>query len=153
VLGTYYLTKAKVGSKGEHRVYKDFVEIDNNLRFNNLKESAVIAVPLSMYGDKFAADIEAGYKYVVTTVGRVIFNNVLPSTFAYLNEVNEAAFDAIPSKYLVKSADELEAKFKELETEFTPFKKGNIHRIIEVVYERYPENIAEVLDGLKALGF
>jgi len=113
----------------------------------------MIAVPLAMYAEKFDAEIKAGYKYLITTVGRIIVNNKMPKTFPYLNEVNEKAFKVLDSKYLVKSIEDLEGKFKELEDSFEPFKKGNIHRIIEVVFERYPEDIAQVLDDLKDLGF
>jgi len=153
VLGTYFLTKLKLGSKGERRIYKDWTDIENNLKFHNLEERAMIAVPLAMYAEKFDAEIKAGYKYLITTVGRIIINNKMPKTFPYLNEVNEKAFKVLDSKYLVKSIEDLEGKFKELEDSFEPFKKGNIHRIIEVVFERYPEDIAQVLDDLKDLGF
>jgi DNA-directed RNA polymerase subunit beta' len=93
------------------------VDIDNNLRFHNLKESAIIAIPLTMFEEKFAADIEAGYKYLITTVGRVILNTKLPAQFPYLNEVNASALKAIPAKYLVKSAADLEKAFKEMPAE------------------------------------
>ena len=97
-LGTYYLTKVKSGQKGELKVYRNMNDIDNAIRFGNLDTHAVIAIPTSMYPTKFAADIKAGYKYVVTSVGRVILNDALPTSFPYLNEIDEKSFKAINSK-------------------------------------------------------
>jgi DNA-directed RNA polymerase subunit beta' len=89
VLGTYYLTKVKEGSVGEYRVLKDYNEMEEHLRFKNIKESSVVAIPLTMYKDKFAADIKAGYKYLITSVGRIIINDKLPKSFTYLSNVSE----------------------------------------------------------------
>ena len=97
-LGTYYLTKVKADKVGEHRVYRNMNDINNAMKFGNLDAHAVIAVPLTMYADKFAADIKAGYKYLVTSVGRVILNDVPPTTFPFLNETTENSFKGIDSK-------------------------------------------------------
>ena len=75
VLGAYYLTVEKAGALGEGRVFKDPDEV-------------VLAY------DSKAVDIHAKIKVrysvgniVETTVGRVIFNSVIPREVAYVNHV------------------------------------------------------------------
>ncbi|MBI4970526.1 MAG: DNA-directed RNA polymerase subunit beta', partial [Candidatus Omnitrophica bacterium] len=74
VLGVYYLTKLREGEKGE------------GLIFSN-KEEALVA-----YSDREIA-LQAKCKYrlpsgdiIETTLGRIIFNGILPAGFRYVNE-------------------------------------------------------------------
>ncbi|RKY41276.1 MAG: DNA-directed RNA polymerase subunit beta' [Candidatus Makaraimicrobium thalassicum] len=73
VLGAYYLTKQKSGVKGEGKVFGD-------------KEEVIMACQNEEV-DKFAKiKVRIGEKFIETTVGRIIFNDILPDGMPYYNE-------------------------------------------------------------------
>lgn len=74
VLGVYYLTKGKHGSKGEKKSFSSAEEVI--IAFNNdiIDLHANITVRINNQSIK-------------TTTGRVIFNQILPDELGYLNEV------------------------------------------------------------------
>jgi DNA-directed RNA polymerase subunit beta' len=152
VLGMYYLTIVGDISTDKINVYDDVTKIENDVLFKNLTIHSPIIVSTNTYADKFKADIADGYKYFVTTVGRIILNNTLPSTFPYINEVDEKSLLALPSLYMAKKSSDLEKILLNVE-KLSPFKKNDIHRIVESVFERYPEEVAITLDAMKEIGF
>ncbi len=56
-------------------------------------------------------DPEFENKYLLTTVGKVIFNDMFPSDFPFINEISDANFAHTPSKYFV-TIDELYKKIE-----------------------------------------
>ena len=85
VLGNYYLTLERPHEKGQGKVFKDSKEA--LLAFENKEISlhAVIGLRASSLGN---APLTEAQKegYLITTVGKLIFNEILPKSFAYLNE-------------------------------------------------------------------
>ncbi len=153
VLGTYYLTKVKAGLAGGNQVYKSIIDIKNLISLNKLSVHAIIALPISVMAAKFKHEKEHGYKYFVTTVGRLLLNEKLPEDFTYINEVNSSAFNSLDKKYLAKDASELVEIFNNFASYVKPFKKAQLANIIENVFEKKADDIAYVLDAVKALGF
>jgi DNA-directed RNA polymerase subunit beta' len=152
VLGIYYLTRVGKLFNDEVKVYDNFEKIKSDLLFKEVDIHSIIAVTTKTYADKFKADIKDGKKYFITTVGRIIMNNTLPETFPYLNEVDEKSLLALPGIYLTDKAANIEKIVKNIET-LSPFKKNDIHRIVESVFERYPEDVSTTLDAMKEIGF
>lgn len=76
VLGSYYLTIEKNGALGEGSVFKDTTEAIMAYRNNQAELHARIKV---RYGDEG--------KLLETTVGRLIFNEVIPQELGYFNKV------------------------------------------------------------------
>ena len=73
VLGVYYLTKVKIGAKGEGKVFSS--------------PSEVIMAYQNEAVDKFAKiKVRIGDEMMDTTVGRVIFNNILPEGMPYYDK-------------------------------------------------------------------
>ena len=85
VLGNYYLTLERPHEKGQGKIFKDTKEA--LLAFENKEISlhAVIAIRGSSLGNAPITD-EQKEGYLLTTVGKLIFNEILPKSFAYLNE-------------------------------------------------------------------
>ena len=54
-----------------------------------------IAIPARALNKTSFTD-EQQKQYLLTTVGKVIFNNMFPSDFPFLNEVSAANFQATP---------------------------------------------------------
>jgi len=76
VLGCYYLTQEKAGSKGEGRVFSDEEEVEIALYDREIDIHAKIKVRV----DK---------EYIETTAGRIIFNKILPKGMKGVNRALE----------------------------------------------------------------
>ena len=84
VLGLYYITKPRAGAKGEGMKFygPEEVIIAYNERRVDLHAKISIRLPKDM------TDLSKGYRiFDNTTVGRVIFNQVVPSEVGYINEL------------------------------------------------------------------
>ncbi len=83
VLGLYYITKEREGAKGQGMVFYGPEEaiIANNEGRAALQAKVKVRLP------KVMADPSQGYEIVDTTVGRIIFNQVVPKEAGYINEV------------------------------------------------------------------
>ena len=46
-------------------------------------------------------------KYLLTTVGKVIFNSMFPEDFPYLNEVSKENFEATPDRYFLEMGQDV----------------------------------------------
>jgi DNA-directed RNA polymerase subunit beta' len=90
VLGVYYLTMIRDGRKGEGRVFADFDEVEAVYALGLLDIHAKIKVFVPTYlneqGQRFA-DEKPRRRLIETSVGRVLFNNILPEQMRFVNEV------------------------------------------------------------------
>ena len=92
-------------------------------------------------------------KYLVTTLGKLIFNDMFPSDFPYLNEVNEDSFRITPDKFFLSSGENIKERIAQMPLN-RDFKKKDLEIIVKEIFERYnPDKTAEILDNIKDLGF
>ena len=85
VLGNYYLTLEREGATGEGRVFRDSDEAIN--RLSNWSRTSYIRVVVqagSLNNPTFTE--EQNSNYLTTIIGKIIFNEILPESFAYINE-------------------------------------------------------------------
>jgi len=75
VLGCYYLTSLKSGAKGEGQVFGSFEEAEQVYNLDMIALGAEIDVSVPENGERLK-----------TTVGRIIFNSVLPKEMGFVNE-------------------------------------------------------------------
>lgn len=153
VLGIYYLTKSSPNVLGSNHYYSSSSDIYNLLILDKLNIHAHVILPLKEFEDKFKTEILEGYKYLFTTVGRILFNGVLPKDFVYINDIEDFESSKINKKYLIKSSGHFDKKFEEFNFSFKPFNKEKLTRIIEGVFDQKREDIVDVLDAIKNLGF
>jgi len=91
--------------------------------------------------------------YLVTSVGKIIFNDILPLEFPYLNEASKTSFEGLDPKYIAKSGTDIREYIKGLEIP-SPFKKGDFPRLINEVFNRFKTSeTSKMLDKLKDFGF
>ena len=92
-------------------------------------------------------------KYLLTTVGKIIFNNMFPEDFPFLNEVSNENFSATPDKYFLEMGKDVKEAIRNLP--ITPaFKKKDLGKIIGEIFKRYStEKTSEILDEIKDMGF
>ncbi|MBL7073275.1 MAG: DNA-directed RNA polymerase subunit beta' [Candidatus Omnitrophica bacterium] len=85
VLGAYYLTKKKSGVKGEGKIFSDGDEVIMAYQNEEVDKFALVKVRID--GD-----------ILETTVGRIIFNDILPKGLPYYNEpMNKKAVSRVIS--------------------------------------------------------
>ena len=132
VLGCYYLTKSKVGAKGEGRVFGNFDDVLLALEAGELETLTPIRLRISgelldLTVSRDDQDVihsevqQVDKKIISTTVGRVLFNNALPAEFPFVNGL---------------------------------LKKKGLGLLVQYGYRRFGlEKTVMMLDGLKNLGF
>ena len=91
---------------------------------------------------------------MITTVGKIIFNEIMPPEFPYLNEPTDFNLTVqTPDKYFVEVGTDIPAHIKEQEL-VLPFKKKNLGNIIAEVFKRFKvKETSKMLDRMKDLGY
>ncbi len=105
----------------------------------------------SLHKDGFTE--EQNKRLLVTSVGKVIFNQIFPSDFPYLNEAFAEDFQGTPDKYFLAPGTDVKEYFAKTPV-LRDLKKKNLGAVVAEVYRRYHiEHTSEVLDKIKDLGF
>ena len=96
---------------------------------------------------------EQNKKYLLTTVGKVIFNNMFPTDFPFLNEVSAENFVATPERFFLEMGKDVKEAIKAMPVT-AAFKKKDLGKIIGEIFKRYStEKTSEILDQIKDMGF
>jgi DNA-directed RNA polymerase subunit beta' len=153
VLGNYYLTIEKEGLPGEGRVFKDQNECLMSYERREITLHTRIAIPVASFRHKLFPDSYMD-KYLVTTPGKLIFNEIFPDTFQYINDDSkENAEGVTPSKYFLDKGTNIKEAIKEMPI-LKPFAKKTLTNLIAQIYKRYQTTETSImLDKLKDLGF
>ena len=153
VLGNYYITMEKVGEDGEGRVFRNSNEALMAYERREITLHTRIALPVDSFRHKLFTESQKG-KYLVTTVGKIKFNEILPDTFAYINEPTDENINNItPNKYFLEKGTNIPEAIKEMPL-VKPFAKGTLEKVIAQVFKRYKTTeTSSMLDKLKDLGF
>ena len=153
VLGNYYITMEKAGLPGEGRVFMDSNEALMAYERREITLHTRIAIPVSSFRHKVFLD-EQKDKYLVTTPGKLLFNEILPDSFAYLNEPSDANItNMTPNKYFLPKGANIKEEIGKMEI-VKPFAKGTLESIIAQTFKRYKTTETSImLDRLKDLGF
>ncbi len=153
VIGNYYLTQEKAGEDGEGRVFKDSNEALMAYERREITLHTRIAIPVDSFKYKLFTETQKG-KYLVTTVGKLKFNEILPDSFAFINEPTLDNIQNItPNKYFIEKGENIPERIKEMPL-VKPFAKGILESIIAQIFKRYKTTETSVmLDKMKDLGF
>jgi len=180
VLGNYYLTmeetKAEFFAEAERlrslgdevsaqlwetygmsegRVYKDIDEV--LLAYNNGQTHlhTRVALKASALNKSFFTE-EQNEKYLITTVGKIIFNQMFPSDFPFVNEVGKDSDwnKRTPDSCFVGYGTDIPAYIANMPVR-EPLKKKDIGKVIAEVYQRYGNegNTHVYFDMIKDNGF
>ncbi|MFC3885285.1 DNA-directed RNA polymerase subunit beta' [Bacillus songklensis] len=153
VLGNYYLTLEREGAVGEGMVFKDTNEALLAYQNGYVHLHTRVAVHAgSLHNETFTE--EQNQQLLVTTVGKLVFNEILPKSFPYINEPTKLNLEVkTPEKYFIdKGADVKE--FIKGQPIIDPFKKKILGNIIAEVFKRFKiTETSKMLDRMKDLGF
>ena len=153
VIGNYYITMEKAGDMGEGRVFKNDNEALMAYERGEVTLHARIAIPVNSFRHKLFAESQRD-KYLVTTVGKLKFNEILPDTYAYINEPTSENITGItPAKFFLKMGTNIPEEIKKMPL-VEAFNKTTLEKIIAQVFKRYKTTETSImLDKLKDLGF
>ncbi|MGL4372802.1 MAG: DNA-directed RNA polymerase subunit beta' [Turicibacter sp.] len=153
VLGNYYLTMEEPGDIGEGNIYKDTNELMMAYANGYVTLHSRIALNAKTINNMTFTEAQNS-KYIITTLGKVIFNNILPKTFPFLNEPTKFNLQvSTPDKYFVEKGTNIREHLANV-TPVSPFKKKFLGDIISEVFSIYKTTeTSRMLDRLKDLGF
>ena len=153
VLGNYYITLEKAGLPGEGRVFKDDNEALMAYERREITLHTRIAIPVNSFKHKIFPDTYMN-KYLVTTPGKLIFNEIFPDSFQYINDGTTENIEGVtPSKYFLDRGTDIKKAISEMPL-VDAFNKKILEKLIAQVYKRYQTTETSVmLDKLKDLGF
>ncbi len=153
VLGNYYITMEKAGLEGEGRVFKDCNEALMAYERREITLHTRIAIPVNSFKYKLFTEEQHG-KYLVTTVGKIKFNEILPDSFPYINEPTDENIQQItPNKYFLEKGTNIKEAIAAMPL-VKPYAKGTLEKVIAQVFKRYKTTeTSSMLDKLKDLGF
>ena len=153
ILGNYYITMEKPGHEGEGRIFKNSNEALMAYNRREVDLHTRIVVPVNSFKHKVFLDSHKN-QYLVTTVGKLIFNEILPDSFPYINEPTDENIEKYtPNKYFIAPGENIPEKIKEI-PKADAFKKGTLEKIIAQMFKKYKTTETSImLDKLKDLGF
>ena len=153
ILGNYYITMEKPGHEGEGRIFKNANEALMAYERREVDLHTRIVVPVNSFRHKVFLDSHKN-QYLVTTVGKLIFNEILPDSFPYINEPTDENIEKYtPNKYFIAPGENILEAIKAI-PKADPFKKGTLEKIIAQMFKKYKTTETSImLDKLKDLGF
>ncbi|WP_067729207.1 DNA-directed RNA polymerase subunit beta' [Oceanobacillus damuensis] len=153
VLGNYYLTLERENAVGEGSIFKDTSEAMTAYQNGYVHLHTRVAVQASSLNNKTFSE-EQNSQLLLTTVGKLIFNEILPDSFPYINEPSKVNLEEkTPETYFVERGTDIGEEIKKREL-VKPFKKGFLGDIIAEVFKRFKiTETSKMLDRMKDLGF
>ena len=108
----------------------------------------------SDYEEKVKLNDELKNQYLITTYGKMIFNQVFPENFVYVNEPERKNLaEGTPLRYFVKKGENYKEIIKNAPL-VSPFKKGMLSMSISEVFRQSKlAETSKTLDKMKDLGF
>ena len=152
VLGNYYLTMEEKGREGEGMIFATPEEVEIAMRNGYVHLHTRIGIATKSLNKPWTENQKD--KILVTTVGKVIFNSIIPEGMPYLNEPTDVNLTtSTDDRFFMDARQDIKAVLAGIDT-VRPFKKGYLGNIIAEVFKRYRTTAtSEYLDRLKDLGY
>jgi len=83
VLGLYYMTRERVGAKGEGMAFSDVAEVHRAYESRNIDLQAKVKVRLSEYIRDASGNLVQNIRVVATTAGRALLSEILPHGLSF----------------------------------------------------------------------
>ena len=157
VLGNYYLTLERKDAVNTGAIFNDTNEVLKAYANGYVHLHTRIGVHANSFNNLTFTD-EQNSKILATSVGKIIFNEIIPDSFAYINEPSQANLErTTPDKYFVDPTQLGEGGLKEYFDNaelIEPFNKKFLGNIIAEVFNRFSiTDTSMMLDRMKDLGF
>ncbi len=152
VLGNYYLTLEEAGKIGEGSVFADVNEVLMAYDAKTVHLHSRVAIRGKSLNNTTFTDAQNN-SYLITSVGKIIFNQIFDGTFPFINDTSSNSLEATPDKYFVPMGTDIKAHIAAQEI-IKPLGKKALGNIINQVFKtsKTTETTA-MLDKLKDQGF
>jgi len=153
VLGNYYLTMEDDGKQGEGSRFSSVSEAIQAYQTGYVHLHTRVAIQTADLAHKPFTD-EQRKQYLVTTVGKLIFNEIMPDEFPYLNEPSRVNLEEkTPDKYFLDYGTDIPKVISEMPL-VKPFGKKDLGNIIAQVFKDFQvTETSKMLDRMKNLGY
>ncbi|MBW9300135.1 DNA-directed RNA polymerase subunit beta' [Pediococcus acidilactici] len=153
VIGNYWLTMERAESVGEGMIFNDLDEVKLALQNGYVSIHTRIGVRASSMPEKPFTD-QQRQQILITTAGKMLFNDILPEDFVYLNApTNENLVNGTPDEYFLEAGEDIHEQLNQRPL-LSPFKSGFLSDVIAEVYKQYKvTETSLLLDRMKDLGF
>ncbi|WJY27002.1 MULTISPECIES: DNA-directed RNA polymerase subunit beta' [Sporosarcina] len=153
VLGNYYLTLEREGAVGEGKTFSNVNEALIAYQNGHVHLHSRIAIQAGSLKNPTFTE-EQNRKLLITTVGKLVFNEILPESFPYINEPTQQNLQVeTPDMYFVPGTTDVREHIKNAEV-VSPFVKKYLGNIIAEIFRRFHiTETSKMLDRMKNLGF
>ena len=152
VLGNYYITMEEAGREGEGMVFSNADEAEVAWRNGFVHLHTRVGIATKSLNKPWTADQKD--KIMATTVGKILFNAIMPEEFPYLNEPTQENLTSQTDDRFFMAPGENVIEFIQNLDLVPPFKKKHLGNIIAEVFKRFRTTLtSEMLDRLKDLGY
>ncbi|HCZ5883665.1 TPA: DNA-directed RNA polymerase subunit beta' [Staphylococcus aureus] len=157
VLGNYYLTLERKDAVNTGAIFNNTNEVLKAYANGFVHLHTRIGVHASSFNNPTFTK-EQNKKILATSVGKIIFNEIIPDSFAYINEPTQENLERkTPNRYFIDPTTLGEGGLKEYfenEELIEPFNKKFLGNIIAEVFNRFSiTDTSMMLDRMKDLGF
>ncbi|HCY9425321.1 TPA: DNA-directed RNA polymerase subunit beta' [Staphylococcus aureus] len=157
VLGNYYLTLERKDAVNTGAIFNNTNEVLKAYANGFVHLHTRIGVHASSFNNLTFTE-EQNKKILATSVGKIIFNEIIPDSFAYINEPTQENLERkTPNRYFIDPTTLGEGGLKEYfenEELIEPFNKKFLGNIIAEVFNRFSiTDTSMMLDRMKDLGF
>ena len=139
----------------EGKVFKDINEVLHAYQTGKVHlHNRIAIVGKAMLKDGFTKEMNEGY--LITTVGKIIFNLIFPSDFPYINEATSGFTQNFKSdliQFFVPKGTDIKTYIANLPLK-KPFTKKVLGPLIDEIFYRYgTAKTSAVIDKIKDIGF
>ncbi len=157
VLGNYYLTLERKDAVNTGAIFNNTNEVLKAYANGFVHLHTRIGVHASSFNNPTFTE-EQNKKILATSVGKIIFNEIIPDSFAYINEPTQENLERkTPNRYFIDPTTLGVGGLKEYfenEELIEPFNKKFLGNIIAEVFNRFSiTDTSMMLDRMKDLGF
>ncbi|MBP3276484.1 DNA-directed RNA polymerase subunit beta' [Kandleria sp.] len=152
VLGNYYLTTEVAGKIGEGTVFADVNEVLMAYDAKTVHLHTRCAIRGASLHNKTFTE-EQNNSYLITSVGKIIFNMIFDGEFPFMNEDSNENLKGTPDKFFVPMGTDIKEHIKKQEI-IHPFTKKTLEHIIDEAFKTvHSEEISVMLDKMKDQGY
>jgi len=152
VLGNYYLTLEVAGKVGEGTVFADVNEVLMAYDAKTVHLHTRVAIRGKSLNNSTFTE-EQNNSYLITTVGKIIFNQIFEGTFPFINDPSKENLERTPDKYFVPMGTDIKEHIKN-QAIIMPLNKKALGNIINEVFKTsVMKDTSAMLDKLKDQGF
>jgi len=154
VLGSYYLTIEKEGDMGEGKIFHSPDEAVAAYQNGFVTLHARVVIPAKVL-NKTSFTEKQQSALMVTTVGKIIFNEIFPVNFPYINApTQDNLVNGTPEDYFIYEKGTDVKEFIKTVPNHGAIKKGFLGAIIAETFRKFhTTETSVILDNIKELGF